>query len=146
MMKRTLIGSACALALGGAVWIWAQDDGHDDGSDGMSVSSPSGQLSSGLIIPTLGASEAQGRAEYLENCAACHGQNGLGTSNGPPLIHKIYEPSHHADFAFFNAAKNGVRAHHWNFGNMPPVTGIADEDIGRIVAYVRAVQRANGIN
>ena len=43
------------------------------------------------------------------------------------------------------AAKNGVRQHHWPFGNMPPVEGITDSEISNIIAYVRTVQRANGI-
>jgi len=42
--------------------------------------------------------------------------------------------------------RNGVRAHHWKFGSMPPVDGITDAEDGTIVAYVRALQRANGIN
>jgi len=61
-------------------------------------------------------------------------------------VHAIYEPGHHGDLAFKRAAMNGVRAHHWPFGNMPPVQGITRADIGAIVAYVRALQRANGIN
>jgi hypothetical protein len=44
------------------------------------------------------------------------------------------------------AVKNGVRAHHWRFGDMPPVEGVSDEDATKIVAYVRELQRANGIN
>ena len=53
------------------------------------------------------------------------GQNGVSS----PLVHKIYEPSHHSDMAFVLAAKNGVRSHHWNFGNMPPVKGLTDADV-----------------
>ena len=42
---------------------------------------------------------------------------------GPPLVHKIYQPGHRSDMAFVLAAQNGVRAHHWPFGNRPPVEG-----------------------
>jgi hypothetical protein len=38
-----------------------------------------------------------------------------------------------------------VRAHHWRFGNMPPVDGVNRAEVEKIVAYVRALQRANGI-
>jgi hypothetical protein len=38
-----------------------------------------------------------------------------------------------------------VRAHHWNFGSMPPVSGVSDDDVATITAFVREVQRANGI-
>ncbi len=41
----------------------------------------------------------------------------------PRLVHKIYEPNHHADFAFQRAAAQGVKAHHWKFGNMPKIEG-----------------------
>ncbi len=64
----------------------------------------------------------------------------------PPLVHKFYEPNHHGDMAFVLAAKNGVRAHHWKFGDMPPVKGVTQGDVLNIVAYVRALQRENGIH
>lgn len=64
---------------------------------------------------------------------------------GPPLVHKIYEPSHHGDAAFQVAAAQGVRAHHWRFGNMPPQDGVTAGDVTAIIAYVRELQRANGI-
>jgi len=38
-----------------------------------------------------------------------------------------------------------VRAHHWNFGNMPPAEGVSDEDVIKITRYVRELQKANGI-
>jgi len=48
--------------------------------------------------------------------------------------------------AFVLAAQNGVRAHHWEFDNMPAVEGVTRSDILAIVAYIRALQRANGID
>ena len=64
---------------------------------------------------------------------------------GPPLVHKYYHPGHHGDAAFFQAARNGVRSHHWRFGDMPPVKGLTDADIKAIVRYVRELQKENGI-
>ena len=64
----------------------------------------------------------------------------------PPLVHKIYEPSHHGDAAFLLAAKQGVRAHHWKFGNMPAVEGVTQAGVLNIIAYVRALQKENGID
>lgn len=87
----------------------------------------------------------EGETLFNDNCAACHGVNASGTESGPPLIHKIYEPSHHGDAAFFRAPKQGVKAHHWPYGNMPPVEGITDRHTRKIVRYVRELQRANGI-
>lgn len=91
--------------------------------------------------------QALGKTAFEAKCATCHGENAAGRmGKGPPLIHKIYEPGHHGDGAFLMAARRGVRAHHWKFGDMPPVDGLTNSDIQNIVAYVRAVQRENGIN
>ena len=88
-----------------------------------------------------------GKRVFDAKCATCHGQNAAGQNGvAPPLINQIYRPAHHGDMAFFLATQNGVRSHHWNFGNMPPVSGLTRADLGNIVAYVREVQRANGIN
>lgn len=86
-----------------------------------------------------------GEDAFNGTCAACHGSNAAGTEVGPPLVHKVYEPSHHSDYAFYIAATNGVRAHHWKFGDMPPQPDVSEKDLVNIVAYVRELQRANGI-
>lgn len=99
-----------------------------------------------IIVPTLSSPAVQGQIAFDRNCASCHGTNAAGTDKGPPLIHKIYEPSHHADYAFLRAARGGVQAHHWRFGDMKPVDGVTDMQIEWITRYVREVQRANGIN
>jgi mono/diheme cytochrome c family protein len=82
---------------------------------------------------------------FGSSCASCHGVAGVGTELGPPLVHRIYEPSHHADAAFLMAAMRGVRAHHWTFGDMPPVEGITEEQVQAITTYVRWLQRGAGI-
>lgn len=86
-----------------------------------------------------------GEERFNELCARCHGMAGRGTNTGPPLVHKIYEPSHHADFAFMRAAMQGVRAHHWKFGNMPKISEATPDDVTRIIPYVRWLQRQAGI-
>lgn len=94
----------------------------------------------------------QGRIAFGKTCAQCHGDWGQGVSNGgnakqgPPLIHKIYEPSHHGDMAFLMAMAQGTRQHHWRFGNMPPQPIVGREEALAIIAYVREVQKANGID
>jgi len=82
-----------------------------------------------------------GEAKFNANCAACHGPQGTGTQQGPPLVHKIYEPNHHGDAAFQRAAANGVRAHHWEFGNMPKIDGVTPDEVDHIVRYVRWLQK-----
>ena len=96
--------------------------------------------------PGLMPNPVQGKPLYAQHCAECHGVKLQGTDKGPPMLHKVYEPSHHADMAFQLAVANGVRAHHWKFGNMPPQPGLTRADVATIVAYVRELQRANGIN
>lgn len=99
-----------------------------------------------MSVPELSAEEQGGQVLFDANCDACHGANAAGSDHGPPLVHRIYEPSHHGDMAFMLAARQGVRAHHWQFGNMPTVEGVCDEEVLQIIAYVSALQRANGIN
>ncbi len=86
-----------------------------------------------------------GKALYVKNCARCHGLGGVGTDKGPPFLNKIYRPSHHSDMSFLMAALNGVRAHHWSFGNMPPVEGVGMAEVGMITQYIRSIQREAGI-
>ena len=86
-----------------------------------------------------------GKPLFAEKCAQCHGPDLRGTDKGPPMLHKIYEPSHHGDAAFQMAVATGTRAHHWKFGDMPPVPGVSPDDVAHITAYVRAEQRKSGI-
>ena len=88
---------------------------------------------------------AAGERRYNQSCRPCHGPLGTGSEAGPPLVHKIYEPSHHGDAAFQLAAKRGVRAHHWSFGNMPPIPAVDSAAIAGITAYVRWLQQKAGI-
>lgn len=97
------------------------------------------------LMPNPGA----GKPLFEKHCAACHGTdlkgNEKGEKKGPPLLHKVYEPSHHGDAAFQLAAKNGVRAHHWPYGDMAPVPQVTPDDVAHITAYVRMEQRKVGI-
>ena len=101
-----------------------------------------------IIVPeVLSANSQVGKMAFEARCSACHGVNAVGqTDVAPPLVHKIYEPSHHADEAFQRAVSLGVRQHHWPFGNMPPVEGLTRGDVTMIITYIRELQRANGIN
>jgi mono/diheme cytochrome c family protein len=88
---------------------------------------------------------ANGEALFAANCAQCHGVEATGTQSGPPLVHEYYLPGHHADAAFLLAVRNGVRPHHWNFGAMPPIKGLTDDNVTDIVAYLRSLQRSAGL-
>ena len=88
---------------------------------------------------------SRGKSLFSRNCMRCHGPEAKGTRIGPPLVHKYYEPSHHGDAAFFMAVTRGVKSHHWKFGDMAPVPGVAPEEVALIVHYVRWLQRKAGI-
>ncbi len=87
-----------------------------------------------------------GETMYTGSCASCHGVNGTGSTTGPPLVDKIYEPSHHADVTFHRAIQLGVVAHHWQFGPMAPIEGLPPEQVDQIIVYVRWLQRQAGIS
>lgn len=91
------------------------------------------------------ADAKQGKVLFEKQCARCHGPGAKGSDQGPPLIHDIYRPGHHADMSFYWAVKDGSTQHHWHFGNMPPIKGVSPDDVGHIIAYIRREQRMNGI-
>jgi mono/diheme cytochrome c family protein len=88
---------------------------------------------------------ATGETAYVRHCAECHGERAVGTLRGPPLLHRVYEPSHHPDVAFHLAVTHGVRAHHWRFGDMPRIPNVPPGTVDAIVDYVRWLQREVGI-
>ena len=101
------------------------------------------------ILPRIAADTpvdfTGGKDLFEGNCSACHGPVANGTAKGPPLVDIIYEPSHHGDMAFVLAVRSGVRAHHWRFGDMPPLPGVTESMVLEIVGYVRWLQRQVGI-
>ncbi|MXQ07838.1 c-type cytochrome [Alphaproteobacteria bacterium GH1-50] len=146
MGKLGYMALAIAFALAAGVFLtW--DGSNESGSTVTSEGAPSGAALVQVRLPeTLTDIAVMGKRAFEAKCIACHGENAAGVDgSGPPLVHKIYEPGHHGDAAFWLATQNGVRAHHWNFGNMPPIDGLTQGDVAAIVAYIRALQTANGI-
>lgn len=86
----------------------------------------------------------RGEPLYQANCAECHGSDLRGTDQGPSHLSVVYEPNHHGDGAFLAAVSRGSPSHHWNFGSMPPIAGLSQEDVAAITAFVREQQRING--
>jgi len=134
LAKIFIIGLCCMFLLGCS----------EDGSNAQSSpASPPAILAS--TEKPLPAELKEGETKFNTFCSRCHGPQGQGTNQGPPLVHKIYEPNHHADIAFQRAAAQGVRAHHWQFGNMPKIEGVVPEDVSQVIAYIRWLQRQAGI-
>jgi mono/diheme cytochrome c family protein len=90
------------------------------------------------------ASPDDGAALYAANCASCHGADLGGTDEGPSHLSVVYEPGHHPDDAFRAAIRNGAPEHHWDFGPMPPIAGLDDDEVEAITDYVRAEQERQG--
>ena len=114
----------------------------NEGGTSLVVTSSGGSTTATSVEP---GDVSSGEVLFTSNCLPCHGAQALGTDSGPPLVHDLYLPGHHADVAFTLAVRNGVRPHHWQFGTMPPITGLSDQDIAHIVAYVRSLQREAGL-
>ncbi len=135
-MRNLIIISAVAVAAAG-LYYWSSSTSETG----------KGAALANVQVPELGIREKAGMEVFNENCAVCHGENAAGRDGaGPPLVHVIYEPNHHGDGSFQLAVKNGVRANHWPFGNMPPQPQVSENEVDSVIAYVRALQRANGIN
>ena len=139
-LRRGAILLVLAAAVGVAGYLYFGED-DNDGAEGV------GPPIANVNVPgTLSAQANLGQKTYEANCASCHGPNAAGQKGvAPPLVHVNYEPGHHGDESFQRAVARGVRAHHWRFGDMPPVEGLTRRDVAAIVAYVRELQRANGI-
>lgn len=141
-MKAGVVGViAIGLVLGGYVLL------SSGGQETPEILESEGEALVTINLPaSLGSKAKIGQRFFDVKCVACHGENGAGVDGaGPPLIHKIYEPSHHADESFQRAVQLGVRSHHWGFGDMPPVEGLTRADVTMIVAYIRELQQENGI-
>ena len=87
----------------------------------------------------------RGQLLYEKYCSSCHGLELDGTDTGPPLVHPFYKPSHHGDKAFYRAALQGVRQHHWNFGDMMPVAGMTPGKMDKVLPYIRYYQQQKAL-
>ncbi len=102
-------------------------------------------LAADLPVPKPPAALARGEALYNRTCSAGPGAGARGTAKGPPFLDTVYEPNHHADIAFYRAPEMGVRAHHWKFGDMPKLPGVTQDDLAKIIPYIRWLQKQAGI-
>ncbi len=140
---------AASFAAGAYLALGGPERGAGPGSgtpSGQGAGADAPPLVAVSLPESLSAGAQAGERLFADKCASCHGRNAAGRQGvAPPLVHIVYEPGHHGDESFQRAVALGVRAHHWPFGNMPPVEGLSRAEVARIVAYVRELQRANGI-
>ena len=117
------------------------------GEGGQQYATSQAQATREVPSPGYQLSETARAGEELfnANCSICHGVNAAGTGRGPTLIDRIYHPGHHSDLSFRSAVRQGVRQHHWTFGNMAPVPGVSPGDVDKVICYIRELQRAERI-
>lgn len=128
-MKRLRLFTSPSFAVIAAAIMTAAGFRHDAAAQGFEVPFSLGR----------------GWTGFEAHCAGCHGPDGGGTDQGPPLVHPYYVPSHHSDGAIVQAILYGAGQHHWRFGDMAPVAGISDADAERITAFIRWLQTEKGL-
>ena len=147
--RRWIVRTVALAALAVCAALLAAGCGGDDDGYAPAQTGPARETQdeAPASVTTAERSEAAlaGEKLFSANCSACHGSNASGTSQGPPLVHEIYEPGHHGNASFVIAVARGVRAHHWDFGNMPAVEGLSIDEIHQVICYVRELQLAEGI-
>lgn len=98
-----------------------------------------------LVRPALSPDSVKGEEAFKKVCAECHGAALRGTDAGPPLLHPLYlATAGHGDDVILAAIAGGAKAHHWRFGDMAKPEGVPPGTEAAILAYIRAMQAANG--
>jgi mono/diheme cytochrome c family protein len=99
-----------------------------------------------VVVPTLDAQASAGQGLFQTVCATCHGPSLRGTDQGPPLLHPWYAAgAGHDDTQVLSVIGNGTAGHMWKFGDMPKPAGVKPGQEKDVLAYIRAMQAANGI-
>lgn len=91
------------------------------------VAKPRNPLGNGIEVVS------QGHDLYNKSCTACHGRDGTQGDRAPALgaARRYFRLS---DAAIFYAIKNGIP------GSAMPASGLPDDDIWRVVAYIRNIR------
>lgn len=84
-----------------------------------------------------------GRAAFATECAGCHGRTAEGTGRGPALAVDSLGPARFGDDAIRRAVREGVAG--VGDGPMPAQPELTDRQLDDIVAFLRELQRINGI-
>src|SRR6202795_4723914 len=82
--------------------------------------------------PFEGQQAASARADYVSRCGACHGQNGEGTGNIPPLATGKAQGASDGEL-FWYITKGDVN------NGMPSWESLSDEQRWQIVNYLRVL-------
>ena len=142
-MNKTNIGIFLCLFFVTASYFYIFSNNEKVGSDELEEGQP---IEIVLVPDQISEQGLLGKNIFEHKCQSFLGVNAAGCHEiDPPLVHKIYEPSHHSDQSFYRAVALGAKAHDWPFGNMAAVEGLTQGDVKAIISYVRELQRENGI-
>ncbi|WP_161539588.1 efflux RND transporter permease subunit [Paramagnetospirillum kuznetsovii] len=99
-----------------------------------------------VATPGLSPKAQAGKQAFEQVCATCHGIALRGSDRAPPLLHPSYGAnSGHGDETIVAAVNTGAKSHMWKFGDMPKPEGLKAGQDQELVAYIRAMQAANGM-
>ena len=94
---RKAAGMAIIILAGVVAWLLLRPDREPNH---MEQTVDSTALAEVTVPESLSARARAGERIFRENCVTCHGINAAGKDGvGPPLVHILYEPSHHGDEA-----------------------------------------------
>lgn len=105
---------------------WVPKDSGDPTGDSDVSSDSDPATDSGPTTDSAEPQEKTGEELYILYCASCHGADGSGTPNGPPVTGEL----HHSDEELVRFMLEGKK-------DMEPVEGLSEEDAYTIAAWMR---------
>jgi mono/diheme cytochrome c family protein len=98
-----------------------------------------------VTVPSVPGDAAAGAAVFEQSCADCHGAGAAGGDGGLSLVDSRFAPPGFDDLAFVTAVVRGVSADEGEYGGMPRIRGLSEQDLADLLSYVRGLQREAGI-
>ncbi len=95
---------------------------------------------------TSSALMEQGRSAFARHCASSHGRLAGGTTSGPGLLGAPFGLSAMPDEAIRSAVLEGVPPRNDAYRPMGPSPEIAPGELDDIIAFLRELQRLQGVH
>ncbi|MCO5317390.1 MAG: cytochrome c [Microthrixaceae bacterium] len=89
---------------------------------------------------------AAGQQLYADYCGACHGRDFEGSIQGPSHLDEHFAPGTTSDEDYRRAIRNGTDGSAFDFGRMPAITSLDDQQVEDVIAYIRSVQEERGFD